>query len=250
MHRILIIAKDLEKIRGLKKELDREGFNGLVTEDAGDVLDDTAQKGVDLALVDLDSSPDSILTEFNWNQLREIKQGKQLPVIVLISQTMIHDIESATDIDDFVIEPCNLTELIARIKRLLKKASNLNSEEVISCGDLVIDTAKCEVYLESRLLYLTFKEYELLRFLATNKGRVFSREALLNEVWGYDYYGGDRTVDVHVRRLRSKVEDSNHTFIDTVRSIGYIFRECNWSPSLDTNNISNRDTAMSDMPNS
>ena len=71
---------------------------------------------------------------------------------------------------------------------------------------------------------LTFKEYELLKFLAGNKGRVCTRETLLDKVWGYDYYGGDRTVDVHVRRLRSKIEDSKHIFIDTVRNIGYRFR--------------------------
>ena len=72
---------------------------------------------------------------------------------------------------------------------------------------------------------LTFKEYELLKFLARTSGRVFTREALLNRVWGYDYYGGDRTVDVHIRRLRSKIEDSSHTFIETVRNIGYRFRK-------------------------
>jgi two-component system alkaline phosphatase synthesis response regulator PhoP len=72
---------------------------------------------------------------------------------------------------------------------------------------------------------LTFREYQLLKFLASNKGKVFTREALLNKVWGWDYYGGDRTVDVHIRRLRSKIEDPTHTFIETVRNIGYRLRE-------------------------
>jgi two-component system alkaline phosphatase synthesis response regulator PhoP len=94
---------------------------------------------------------------------------------------------------------------------------------LIKCGDLVIDIAKYEVSIGGKLLALTFKEYELLKFLAKNRGRVFTRETLLNEVWGYDYYGGDRTVDVHIRRLRSKIEDSTHTFIETVRNIGYKF---------------------------
>ena len=74
---------------------------------------------------------------------------------------------------------------------------------------------------------LTFMEYGLLKFMAGKKGRVFTRDVLLNMVWGYDYYGGDRTVDVHVRRLRSKIEDSSHTFIETVRNVGYKFREDN-----------------------
>jgi len=89
----------------------------------------------------------------------------------------------------------------------------------------LINRAKCEVTLAGRVLMLTFMEYELLKFLASNKGRVFTREVLLNKVWGYDYYGGDRTVDVHIRRLRSKIEDLTHTFIETVRNIGYKFRE-------------------------
>ena len=87
----------------------------------------------------------------------------------------------------------------------------------------MIDTARCEVTVAGRPVLLTFKEYELLRFLASNPGRVFSRDSLLNRVWGYDYFGGDRTVDVHVRRLRSKIEPLGYSFIETVRNIGYRF---------------------------
>ena len=113
-----------------------------------------------------------------------------------------------------------------RVKRLLRKTNNTDTSEVIKCGDLVIDIAKYEVSINGKLIELTFREYELLRFLASNPGRVFTRDALLNKVWGYDYYGGDRTVDVHIRRLRSKIEDSSHTFIETIRNIGYRFK-CN-----------------------
>jgi two-component system alkaline phosphatase synthesis response regulator PhoP len=81
------------------------------------------------------------------------------------------------------------------------------------------------VTVEWRIVELTFKEYELLKLLASNKGRVYTREILLDKIWGYDYYGGDRTVDVHIRRLRSKIEDSNHNFIETVRNIGYRFKK-------------------------
>jgi two-component system alkaline phosphatase synthesis response regulator PhoP len=101
----------------------------------------------------------------------------------------------------------------------------MESEDVIRCGDLVIDSAKCEVSLSGKPIILTFKEYQLLKFLASNKEKVFTREALLNKVWGWDYYGGDRTVDVHIRRLRSKIEDINHSFIETIRNIGYRFRK-------------------------
>ncbi|MFC2060806.1 response regulator transcription factor, partial [Chloroflexota bacterium] len=112
--------------------------------------------------------------------------------------------------DDFLISPYDDRELVLRIKRLLNNGiESLDSGELIKCDDLIIDLAKCEVTMERKVVELTFKEYELLKFLASNRGRVYTREALLNKVWGYDYYGGDRTVDVHVRRLRSKIEDSN-----------------------------------------
>ena len=101
----------------------------------------------------------------------------------------------------------------------------MSGKDLIECGDLIIDLGKCEVSLSGRSVALTFREYELLRFLASNKRKVFTRETLLNKVWGYDYYGGDRTVDVHVRRLRGKIEGRGHSFIDTVRNIGYRFKD-------------------------
>jgi two-component system alkaline phosphatase synthesis response regulator PhoP len=114
--------------------------------------------------------------------------------------------------------------LVLRIKRLLNKRNgNQDDGELIRFDGLIIDLAKCEVTVDSRVVALTFREYELLKFLASNKGRVYTRDALLNKVWGYDYYGGDRTVDVHIRRLRSKIDDAKHTFIETVRNIGYRF---------------------------
>ena len=110
------------------------------------------------------------------------------------------------------------------MKRLLRKTSQAE-RRTIRCGDLAIDLAKYEVSVGGRPVILTFKEYELLKFLASNAGRVFTREALLNKVWGYDYYGGDRTVDVHITRLRSKIENLSNIFIETVRNIGYRLRE-------------------------
>ena len=127
-----------------------------------------------------------------------------------------------TGIDDFCTLTASSAELITRIRRLMK--TNPETGDIIRRGDLSIDIETCEVSLGGQLIELTFKEYELLKFLATNPGRVHSRDVLLDRVWGYDYYGGDRTVDVHIRRLRSKIEDFNHTFIDTVRNVGYRFR--------------------------
>jgi two-component system alkaline phosphatase synthesis response regulator PhoP len=96
---------------------------------------------------------------------------------------------------------------------------------IIRVGDLQIDTSSYEVTIQGRRIGLRFKEYELLKLLAENPGRVFSRDALLNQIWGYEYFGGTRTVDVHIRRLRSKLEDVEHNFIETIWNVGYRFRE-------------------------
>jgi len=128
------------------------------------------------------------------------------------------------DADEFLLEGATADELTTRVRRVLWRLKRHDSGEVLKCGELVMDLANYTVHIAGRPVELTFKEYELLRFLAVNRDRVFSREALLNDVWGYDFYGGARTVDVHIRRLRSKIEDHHTTFIETVRNVGYRFR--------------------------
>jgi DNA-binding response OmpR family regulator len=160
-----------------------------------------------------------------WEQAQRIRQERQIPLIAIVSREKLNGLDSSTSIDDFVIKPWEATEVITRIKRILRQKESIESEEMLRCNDLVIDLSKYEVSLGGKPIILTFKEYQLLKFLASNKGKVFTREALLNKVWGWDYYGGDRTVDVHIRRLRSKIEDKEHSFIETIRNIGYKFRE-------------------------
>jgi two-component system alkaline phosphatase synthesis response regulator PhoP len=125
--------------------------------------------------------------------------------------------------DDFIVHPALGDEAVARVRRAIWKKSGVESDNTLRLGDLMIDLGNYKVFVGGRPIDLTYKEYELLRFLATNRDKVFTREALLNRVWGYDFYGGARTVDVHIRRLRSKIEDGHHTFIETVRNVGYRF---------------------------
>ena len=224
MHEILIIARDDNKAGELDLALAQEGFRCLVVSSARDMVRQFAEHEIELAIVDMNGSTSLAWIESVRAQIQEIRLKRQLPVIALISSKTLDSISSDVIINDFVIQPCGLSELMTRMKRILGKPNDGNDEELIECDDLAINLAKCEVSINSRVLSLTFKEYELLKYLANNRGRVFSREALLNEVWGYDYYGGDRTVDVHIRRLRSKIEDATHTFIETVRNIGYRFR--------------------------
>jgi two-component system, OmpR family, alkaline phosphatase synthesis response regulator PhoP len=172
----------------------------------------------------LDANEATIGSEV-WELAQRMRQEMNIPLIALIPREILNGLDSSTDIDDFVVKPWEATEVMIRIKRILRQKESMESEDIIRCGDLVIDSAKCEVSLSGKPIILTFKEYQLLKFLANNKGKVFTRDVLLDKVWGWDYYGGDRTVDVHIRRLRSKIEDSTHTFIETVRNIGYKFKE-------------------------
>jgi DNA-binding response OmpR family regulator len=218
LFRVFIIADESEPIRKLSSGLVQSGFICSIASDGEKVV----EQAVDLVLVDMDGAPAGSGIK---HLVQRIKQERHVPVIALVFREALGSLDPAMSIDDFVVEPWEPAEVVARAKRALWRTSNIDSNELIKCGDLVIDLAKCEVSIGGRLVVLTFKEYELLRFLASNRERVFTREALLDKVWSYDYYGGDRTVDVHIRRLRSKIEDSTHTFIETVRNIGYKFRK-------------------------
>lgn len=175
------------------------------------------------------TSPQIILAEVTgtediekWPTAAELKKNRRLPLIALVPAAALDAMSLYPGYDDFVIIPCNSAELLLRVSRLVKN-DKADNAELIKCDDLIIDTATCEVTVDGVKVDLTFKEYELLKLLAAGKGRVFTREALLDKIWGYDYFGGDRTVDVHVRRLRSKIEDATHSYIETVRNIGYKF---------------------------
>lgn len=217
---VVAITDKTEKITKLNLELATQGFQCSVVcaSDSGQIY----EQAPDLVFVVMNGLPSNSAL---WRLPKKIKKDSHLPVIALLSKGALDNLESITGIDDFIIEPWEVGEVVARAKRILQLFKNENSIDVIKCGDLMIDIARCEVSVGGRPVMLTFKEYQLLKFLASNRGTVFTRDALLNKVWGYDFFGGDRTVDVHIRRLRSKIEDADHAFIETVRNIGYRFRE-------------------------
>ena len=221
MKRVLIIAKETAEIRELNSRLNHMGFDCSVTYDGSNFSSKLKKQACDVLLVDIDGSSASDYPESMLEQLLELRMTRRLPAIALISDEGLAHLDSNLAVDDFVVKPWNLTEVVTRAKRVIKQTKNAQNSDLIKCGDLLIDVAKCEVSIDGKQLALTFKEYELLKFLARNKGRVFTRETLLNEVWGYDYYGGDRTVDVHITRLRSKLGNSTNIYIQTVRNIGY-----------------------------
>jgi DNA-binding response OmpR family regulator len=146
----------------------------------------------------------------------------KLPAIALVPEERLWDMD--LEADDFLLSPPSVGELVARARRVMRLAAPGDDPDALRAGDLAINTANFEVSVSGRRVSLRFKEYELLLLMASNPGRVYSRAALLNQIWGYDYLGGTRTVDVHIRRLRSKIEDADHTFIETVWQVGYRFK--------------------------
>ncbi len=147
------------------------------------------------------------------------------PLLLLIRPDQLgqHRTEPGRSTTSIVI-PVAGEELALRLRRPLWRKTGLDEANVaVRSGDLLVDMANYKVFVDEQPVSLTFKEFELLRFLMTNRGKVFTREALLNRVWGYEYFGGARTVDVHIRRLRSKIETSATVYIETVRNVGYRF---------------------------
>jgi two-component system alkaline phosphatase synthesis response regulator PhoP len=171
-----------------------------------------------ILLAEIMGSDDAV----KWRIAAELKRKRALPLIVILPAEELNNIQQYPGYDDLIVIPYSNAELLIRINRLIKNTDD-GKPELIKCDGLIIDTATCEVTVDGVKVDLTFKEYELLKLLAVSKGRVFTRETLLDKIWGYDYFGGDRTVDVHVRRLRSKIEDATHSYIETVRNIGYKF---------------------------
>ncbi len=220
--RACIIADERRQAETLSSELASMGVSCLIAPDGELSAERVAERTPDVVLVAMNGMRHSPGAKY---LAQANSEPSHPPVIALVSVEILDSIDPAAPIDDFVIKPWNAAEVAFRVRRTVRRKNGVGKEETIRCGDLTIDVARCEVTVGGRLVTLTFKEFELLRFLASNRGRVFTRDALLNEIWGHDYYGGDRTVDVHIRRLRSKIEDSTHTFVDTVRNIGYKFRE-------------------------
>jgi DNA-binding response OmpR family regulator len=158
-----------------------------------------------------------------YQMLKKEPATADIPLVALVDEADLGRTEIPSGIQDVFCRPLRESECAARIGLLYRKSNRLTDKNVIVQGPLEIDAMKYEVRVDGRKVDLTYTEYELLKFLATHPDNVFSRDVLLNKVWGYEYYGGARTVDVHIRRLRSKIEKKSARFIETVRNIGYKF---------------------------
>ena len=195
-----------------------DGFTLSFNEGLDSVSRTTGDDSPSLVILDMSSNT-------NYGNAELIKATKHLgiPLFAVLDPEDNEELESSIGLDEIIFKPFQYNELITRIRRILWKNGSWDIGQIIRIRDLTIDQDKYEVSLAENRIILTFKEYQLLCLLAANPGKVYSRETLLNRIWDYDYFGGTRTVDVHIRRLRSKVEDANHLFIETVRNVGYRF---------------------------
>jgi two-component system, OmpR family, alkaline phosphatase synthesis response regulator PhoP len=220
MGKILLLGIKGERLEQLKKNIGNAGHNVITAE-----FDNSAEllytKNPDIVVLDLTTRKDIVEA---WYQVKQDTTESHKPTLVIVLEDRIRDVELMTGIQDFIMYPFNLIELEMRIKLILGTHKNSDTDEVIKIGNLAIYTTRYEVTVDDWSVVLTLKEYELLKYLVTHKGRVFTREVLLDAIWGYDYYGGTRTVDVHVGRLRTKIENQ-YSFIKTVRGVGYMFSD-------------------------
>ncbi|MBI02593.1 MAG: transcriptional regulator [Acidimicrobiaceae bacterium] len=152
------------------------------------------------------------------------------PLFLLVDSSQLADLELREDLfDDFCLTPFRPNEFQARLEHLCFRTGREVQPELVEYGPLVLNLETYQAAIDGSPLDLTYMEYELLKFLASHPGKVFTRETLLSRVWGYDYYGGARTVDVHVRRLRAKLGEEHAGLIHTVRSVGYRFGQSRWN---------------------
>jgi len=225
--KILIVDDEKHIVDILKHNLKKEGFTTIEAYDG--------EKGMEMGL---NENPDLILLDIMLPKMdgfavcRKLRQSVNTPIIMLTAREEEVDKVLGLELgaDDYITKPFSQRELIARVKANLRRTSvdeigTGKSEGTLVCGDLNINIDRYEVVRENTVIELTLREFELVKFLAQHQGQIFTRENLLEKVWGYEYYGDVRTVDVTVRRVREKLEKdpANPQYLLTKRGVGYYF---------------------------
>lgn len=232
--RILIIEDEAHIQELLKYNLEKSGFQVSLAENGLEGLDEAIRGKYDLILLDL-MLPGLDGLEI-CKRLRADKQTRRTPIIMLTAKGEEFDKVLGLELgaDDYITKPFSVKELVARVRATLRRYEDSDIDEtttqaenedgsIISYRDITIDKEKYEVRKNNEKLVLTLKEFELLTMLVENQGKVLTRDFLLDRIWGYDYAGETRTVDVHIRHLRQKIqdEDGSNQIIETIRGVGY-----------------------------
>ncbi|MDK0862131.1 response regulator transcription factor [Clostridium perfringens] len=222
----VLIVDDEEHIRELIKfNLKKEGYGTEVAVNGTEALKIIREIKFDLILLDL------MLPEIDGlevcKEIRRNEETSDIPVMMITAKGEEFDKVLGLELgaDDYITKPFSIRELMARVKALLRRSNVKKEENIINFGDVVVNFKTREVTKGNQNVELTLKEFELLKLLIKNKGNILTRELLLDKIWGYEYIGETRTVDVHIRHLRKKIEsdDKNPQYIQTIRGVGYKF---------------------------
>lgn len=227
--KVLVVDDEKNIVDIIAFNLNKEGYEVIKASNGQEGIDAAYEKNPDLILLDI-----MMPVVDGYEACKKIREKLNTPIIMLTARAEEVDKVLGLELgaDDYVTKPFGIRELMARVKANLrrkealeKSAAELSSSNILKFGQLSIDLDRYEVKKLEDVIDLTFREFELLKFLSQQKTQVFSREALLEKVWGYEYFGDVRTVDVTVRRLREKVEDDpgKPTYILTKRGVGYYF---------------------------
>ena len=220
---ILIVDDDANICELVRLYLEKEGFETVVCLDGERALEIWREGNIDLAILDIMMPKVDGVTV-----CREIRKESNMPIIMLTAKGETFDKVLCFELgaDDYVVKPFENKELVARVKAVLRRSGDNkeNEDKIVKYDKLVINLTNYELVLDDKKLDIPPKELELLYYLAAHPNRVFTREQLLEDVWGFDYFGDSRTVDVHIKRIREKIEGLSEDWqLKTVWSVGYKF---------------------------
>ena len=219
---LIYIVEDDQNIREIESfALKNSGYTIMDFECAKDFYHQLAEKVPDCILLDI-MLPDEDGLEI-LKKIRSIPDTRKVPIMMITAKTAELDKVKGLDLgaDDYITKPFGIMELISRVKALLRRSMNMEDEKFLSAGDIFLDGEKHMVYVKDEPIDLTFKEYELLKLLIQNQGIVMSRDVIMERIWGIDFEGESRTLDVHIKTLRQKLKNAG-TLIKTVRNGGYM----------------------------
>ncbi|MPW26003.1 response regulator [Alkalibaculum sp. M08DMB] len=226
MEKIIVVEDEISIFELIKFNLENNGYKVIGVQDGDMAIETILLEQPNLVLLDLMlPGKDGISI---CREIRETAEIKKIPIIILTAKETEFDKVLGLELgaDDYITKPFSVKELIARIKAILRRLdNNVENQNIIKFDNIELQQDAFRVYKEGVLVNFTLKEYELLLLLVKNKGKVLSRNYLLDAIWGYDYIGETRTVDVHIRHIRQKIEidDANPKYIETVRGVGYRF---------------------------
>ena len=217
----ILVVDDESRMRKLVKDfLTRAGYQVLEAQDGEEAVDTFySTKGINLLVLDV------MMPKMDgWEVVKEIRKVSKVPIIMLTAKDQEQDelLGFELGVDEYISKPFSPKILVARVEAILRRSNNLSTGEIRKAGGIELDIAAHEVRIDGKEITLSFKEFELLNYFVMNQGVALSREKILNNVWNYDYFGDARTIDTHVKKLRSKLGDKGE-YIKTIWGMGYKF---------------------------